>query len=73
MERVPVESQTLKSVGYNEKTRVLELEFTSGDIYQYFNVFPGEHAGLLAAESLGRYFQSNIRQRYAYRRISSAP
>lgn len=38
MDRTPVSSTNLKSVGYDAVNRVLEIEFHDGGIYQYFNV-----------------------------------
>jgi len=43
-------------VGYDQEQRVLEIEFTSGAVYQYSGVPPEVHRGLIAAESHGRYF-----------------
>jgi hypothetical protein len=36
MERMPVDSEALRSVGYEGGT--LEIEFSSGSVYQYFDV-----------------------------------
>ncbi|WP_280691017.1 KTSC domain-containing protein [Kitasatospora sp. GAS204B] len=69
MERVPVESSCLAAVGYDPADGALELEFTSGSVYRYLAVPEDVHRGLLAAESLGRYFHAWIRDRYEYRRI----
>ena len=70
MERTPVTSTTLKSVGYDPQTQTLELEFDSGSVYQYDNVPPEVYQGLLEADSLGRYFNENIDKSYNYRRMA---
>jgi hypothetical protein len=70
MERTPVTSSSLKSVGYDPQTHKLEIEYTSGGVYQYLSVPKEEVEGLLQAESLGRYFLENIRDVYEYRKIS---
>jgi len=67
--RVPVESREIASVGYDAATNVLELEFADGDVYRYYAVPRRVHQELLAAESMGRYFQSQIRDQYGYERI----
>ncbi|HEU5271516.1 MAG TPA: KTSC domain-containing protein [Jatrophihabitans sp.] len=69
MRRVPVESSAIASVGYDRATSVLEIEFADGDVYQYFAVPRRVHSELLAAESMGRYFQTRIRERYSYQRV----
>ena len=38
MQRVSVESATIRSVGYDQKTSTLEIEFSNGNINQYFDV-----------------------------------
>lgn len=70
MDRTPVSSTSLKSVGYDPQTQTLELEFASGSVYQYANVPPEVHQALLEAESLGRYFIDNIEKNYTYQRVS---
>ncbi len=56
MERVPVTSTTMSSIGYDQEARTLEIEFVGGEIYQYFEVPEEIYQGLLSAESKGRYF-----------------
>jgi hypothetical protein len=38
MNRQNVNSSNLASVGYDETSNTLEVEFNNGGIYQYFNV-----------------------------------
>ncbi len=61
MKRTEVESSMIRSVGYDPDARILEIEFNSGQVYQYFDVPPQEYEGLMKAESHGRYFLANIR------------
>jgi hypothetical protein len=67
--RVPVQSRAIASVGYDRATNVLELELTEGEVYRYFAVPRRVHDELLAADSIGRYFLSQIRNRYGYQRL----
>lgn len=69
MERIHVTSSNLRSVGYDPETRVLEIEFNSGDIYQYYNVPQKEYVGLMNAGSHGKYFQANIKNAYQCRKV----
>lgn len=70
MERTPVASTNLASVGYDFTHKVLEVEFQHGGVYQYFDVPPAAYAELLAAESHGRYFDQFIKKGgYRYLRI----
>ncbi|MDR0182240.1 KTSC domain-containing protein [Lysobacter arvi] len=51
----------MRSVGYDADVRVLEIEFVSGDVYQYFDVPPHLHAGLMGATSHGQFFAEHLR------------
>ena len=70
MRRKPVDSSTMRSVGYEAKSRILEIEFDSGAVYQYIGVPTRTHRELLTAESKGRYFNSEIRDSYPYVQVS---
>ncbi|MCW1825146.1 KTSC domain-containing protein [Mycolicibacterium conceptionense] len=69
MERIYVSSTSLQSVGYDDQTQTLEVEFTNGLLYQYFDVSPAVYAELVGASSIGQYFAQNIRNSYRYSRI----
>ncbi|GAA2135533.1 KTSC domain-containing protein [Kitasatospora kazusensis] len=68
--RTPVESSCLRSVGYDEAARELEVEFTSGAVYRYFDVPVSVRDGLMGAPSHGRYFCRDIRGHFRYRRTN---
>ena len=61
-----VESTTLATVAYDEARGLLQLEFRSRAIYQYFGVPAAVHEGLLDAPSKGGYFNRFIRGRFPY-------
>jgi len=69
MEREPVSSESIASVGYEPDTATLEVEFVEGAVYQYFDVPEDEHAGLMGATSHGAYLNTNIKGRYRYARL----
>lgn len=66
-----VDSTTLLTVSYDDARELLQLEFCSRVVYQYFNVPAAVHQSLLDALSKGRYFNQAIRGRFAYGLISS--
>ncbi|MHB8898071.1 MAG: KTSC domain-containing protein [Thermoguttaceae bacterium] len=71
IERTLVHSSALRSVGYDQEQRVLEVEFTNGAVYQYFDVPAEIYRGLMAAESHGRYFHQHVRDKsYRYQRMN---
>ena len=61
---LPVESTMIQAVGYDPKTRTLEVVFNSGRTYCYEGVPPKVYKELMAAESKGRYMQSEIIDMY---------
>lgn len=71
MERLPVQSSDLASVGYDAETLTLEVEFNSGSIYQYSGVPLDIYEGLMSAGSKGRFFNQFIKKGgYPYARTS---
>ena len=66
MKITPVESSTLATVGYDESSDLLQLEFVGRAVYRYFAVPAAVHEALLAATSKGRYFNQAIRGQYRF-------
>ena len=71
MKRQNVISSDIASVGYDENTQVLEIEFLKGgSIYQYFNVPNSIYTGLMNASSHGQYFDRHIKKAgYRYTKV----
>lgn len=69
MNRETVESSNLKSVGYDPNTKILEIEFHHGGVYQYFDVPANVHSGLMSAPSKGSYHYQHIKNVYQYQKI----
>ena len=58
------------SIGYDSTHRILEIEFRSGEVYQYLAVPEDVHNALQAAPSKGRYFRNVIDDVYEHVRAS---
>jgi hypothetical protein len=69
MERKRVNATNIRSVGYDSRNRVLEIEFASGSIVQYTGVSDEVHRRLMNAPSPGSYFHDNIEESFTARRI----
>jgi hypothetical protein len=64
MQRTPVVSSNIASVGYELSTQTLEVEFQGGSVWRYANV-PAEVANnLMEAESVGKFFNANVKGKY---------
>lgn len=70
MYRTPVSSTNIRSIGYDPQSAVLEVEFTSGDVYRYFNVPENLYQQFLHALSHGQFLNDNIRYNYRYQKVS---
>lgn len=71
MQREPVTSTSVASIGYDPDSSTLEIEFTDGGVYQYFGVPAEIHAGLMAASSHGQYLDVNVKKAgYQYARVA---
>lgn len=66
MERLPVSSEAIASVGYDARTGTLEVEFVSTEVYRYLDVDPVDVEALYAARSMGGYLNTHIKPRYRY-------
>lgn len=64
MIRQLVNSSAVRSVGYDRRSRTLEVEFTSGEVYRYLGVERIVFGSLLRSDSLGRFVNERIKPRY---------
>ena len=69
MRKQSVASTNLASVGYDEETRTLEVEFLNRRIYQYYGVPHDVHDQLMQAPSKGQFFNAHIRDSYPFSRV----
>ena len=69
LNRQPVQSSNLRSVGYDPDTNTLEIEFHHGGLYLYFDVPQNMYEGLMSAPSHGEFHAQYIKNRYRYQKI----
>lgn len=69
MKRISVSSSNISSVGHDEASQTLEIEFTTGAIYEYYGVPEHVYQDLINASSVGGYFAQNIKNTYGFSRI----
>jgi len=70
MSITPVSSSNLASVGYDSQSKLLEVEFLDGSVYQYFNIPSYIYTGLMNAASHGSFLDTFVKKAgYNYRRI----
>lgn len=69
MERKRVNASNIRSVGYDPRSRVLEIEFSNGGVYQYSGVSEEVHRRLMNSPSPGSYFRDQIEESFTARRV----
>lgn len=67
-----VNSKGIKSVRYDERTRTLDVAYTSSGEYRYFDVGPEVYAWLMRAESKGKFVNRLVKEKYRYERLNVA-
>ncbi|MBU4257283.1 KTSC domain-containing protein [Patescibacteria group bacterium] len=70
MHRTQVASSNIRSIGYDPASSILEVEFTSGDVYQYFNVPKHLYQQFLHASSYGQFLNDYVKYNYRYQKVS---
>jgi hypothetical protein len=71
MNHTAVASRQLASIGYDPAICTLEVEFRKGGVYQYAGVPAETYQRLIAAESIGSFFNIVIREGgFAFVRVS---
>ena len=69
MERRKVSSSKIRSVGYDERARVLEVEHSDGSVYQYTGVSQEVHRRLMAAPSIVSFYQDRVEEDFSRKRM----
>jgi hypothetical protein len=71
MERQPVTSSVIASIGYDADSATLDVEFHDIGTYRYSGVPADVHRELVSAGSHGAYFDAHVRTAdYAYAKIA---
>ena len=56
-------------MGYDERTRLLEVEFSDGRLTQYSGVSAEVHRRMMSAPSIVSYFRDNVEESFTAKRI----
>lgn len=69
MNRIPVTSSNISSIGFDEDSNTLEVEFIGGTVYQYFDVPFAVYEALLDSPSKGQYYAQHIKGYYRFVKV----
>ncbi|MFB2768721.1 KTSC domain-containing protein [Pelatocladus sp. BLCC-F211] len=67
---LPIYSSMATAVGYNDDKNILQVEFHNGAVYQYSDIDQDTWQDLQQADSIGKFFNENVRGKYQYERIN---
>lgn len=62
--RIPVASSNIATVGYDKETHILEIEFHHGAIYQYVGVPEEVYEELMNSPAKGSFFMNEIKGKF---------
>lgn len=63
--RTPVKSSAIISVGYDPETKLMQVEMTGGNVYDYPDVDAADHKDFMASDSMGKHLSKHIRPKYS--------
>jgi KTSC domain-containing protein len=73
VERITVESKAIASVGYDDETQTLLIEFRSNSTYRYLDVPRSVFEWLLRTPNKGVFVARQITGRYAFESVPVTP
>lgn len=65
-----VSSSNIAALGYEEESNTLAVEFNSGALYHYADVPREVYEALDNSQSIGKFFNANIKKQYDSERVS---
>ena len=69
MQNTPLSESRIRTFGYDQPTRTLELVFLNGKIYQYYAVPENLYNDMEKAECTSKFFHLYIKNVYAFARV----
>lgn len=61
MERKPVESSSIKSIGHDAEKKEMTAEFSNGSVYRYYDISEEEYKSIMEADSVGSKFKQVVK------------
>lgn len=69
MNRTPVSSSNIASVGYDSGSSTLQIEFNNGKLYDYYSVPEEIYNEIINTGSPGGYFHSHIKNVFSFQEV----
>jgi hypothetical protein len=58
-------------VGYDDSTKILEIEFHTGLVYQYSGVPPKVYADFMHSDEIGKFFSEKVRTQFRTKQVGT--
>ena len=71
MEWTPITSSVIARVRYDTASGTLDVAFLSGKMYRYRDVPAPVYDAFMTAESKGRFFNTQIRDRFSFEQMNA--
>lgn len=62
-------SSQVNCIRYFDDTKILEIDFKQNKVYQYFDVPETVYEAALSAESIGKFINQNVKNKFEYKQI----
>lgn len=69
MDRKPVKSSNIDSIGYDAASKTLEICFKNGGVYQHAEVPQDAYDSLMSADSKGSHYAEHFRGKYPHTKV----
>ncbi len=69
---LPVASTMASAIGYDSENEVLQIEFNSGEVYQYSDIDEDTWEDLYSSDAVGKYYNQYIKGKYQSQRIDNS-
>ncbi len=69
MHRIPVSSVDITQIGYQEDSETLEIQFSRGEVCQYYTVPSGVYVEVMKSPAKEEYYHARIGERFPCSRI----
>ena len=69
MERKKVSSSHVRTISYDAREQILEIEYFSGNVIQYSRVSSEIYRRLMVSTTMKSYIEDNIQDNYTEKRI----
>jgi len=66
----PAVSSQISEIGYSPAYSLLRVQFKNKSVYEYQDVPEEIYEALEMAQSVGKFFNANIKAKYAFHRVS---